>query len=84
MASTNAIIGTLAVVILLYSCSNVVSESSEKTNSKKGGMEEFFPFMFMLMNGAPAIHMPTVWMVAALSTVSIAAVVMDLVKFKLA
>lgn len=71
-------------VILLFSYSSMASESSEGSKNKRGGMEEFFPFMFMIMNGAPALHMPTVWLVAALSAVSVSALFMDFMKIKLA
>lgn len=83
MTFTKIAVIVLVGVFLLCSTGQAASSRYEgSSNSKKGGMEEFFPFMFMMMSGAPAMHMSTAWMIAALSLVSMALMAVDLTKLK--
>lgn len=60
-------IGVCALLLLGSSwAEDDKDENKARSNSQKDNMEHLFPLLFM-MNGAPAVHSPAIWLVSMLS-----------------
>jgi len=76
-----AAVVTVGLLLLCSSCYSASSKSDSNGNSKKAGMEEMLPLMYMMMNGATPLNTPTVWVVAVALVATLALVTNNSIKF---